>query len=265
MISSFDKLLRKMLEIVNMVLEINNIITVENLCRNFNGFPALQDVNFTVKEGKIFTYLGPNGAGKSTTINILVTLLKPTSGSVDIAGFSVDKQSMEIRQLIGYLPEDSTLYPHLTVFENLNFTAHLYRMTKRDRINRIEHLLKFFNLWKKKDVLVYKLSKGMKQKTSLARTLVHDPKVLFLDEPTSGLDPFMSKEVLNLVLKLKSEDKTIFVTTHLLSRAEKISDSVALINNGEISCTGNLEEIKTRLESSSLEEVYFQVLGDYNE
>ena len=105
-----------------MVLEINNIIVVENLCRNFNGFTALQDVNLTVKEGEIFTYLGPNGAGKSTTINILVTLLKPSSGRVHIAGFDVKKQSVEIRKLIGYFQEDSTLYPLLTFFENLNFS-----------------------------------------------------------------------------------------------------------------------------------------------
>ncbi|MHA2293651.1 MAG: ABC transporter ATP-binding protein [Candidatus Hodarchaeales archaeon] len=238
------------------------MIEVKNLTRKFNGFTALQNINFSIVEGEVLAYLGPNGAGKSTTVNILVTLLIPTSGKVFIDGYDVTKEGMTVRRLIGYLPEDLGLYPGLTVYENLDFVGGLYRLKKSQRKEKIKELLEFFNLEEKQKAPVSTLSKGTKQKVSLAKALIHDPKILILDEPTSGLDPSMAKEVLNLIHKLKKENKTILMTTHLLARAEKVCDSVALISGGRISGVGKISEIKSKLKTSSLEEVYFAVVGE---
>ncbi|MHA2202509.1 MAG: ABC transporter ATP-binding protein [Candidatus Hodarchaeales archaeon] len=238
------------------------MIEAINLTRNFNGFTALKHVNFHVDAGEVFAYLGPNGAGKTTTINILATLLAPTHGQATVAGYDVATEGIKIRPLIGYVPEDFGLYPSLTISENLHFTGSLYKICRNERKIKIEELIDFFDLREKKDVPVSVLSKGTKQKVALARSMIHDPKILFLDEPTSGLDPLMAKEVLNMISKLKKEGKTILMTTHLLTRAEKVCDSIALIYKGEILCEGKIPQIKTKLKTSSLEDVYFAVIGD---
>ena len=181
------------------------MIEVNNLTKKFNEATTLNGVSFQVNEGEVFAYLGPNGAGKTTTVNILATLLTPTSGKVVVDGYDITKDGMEIRRLIGYLPEDFGLYPSLTVYENLDFAAGLYRISKSERKERIRELLEFFGLWEKRDVLASTLSKGMKQKVGIARAMINDPKILFLDEPTSGLDPGMAREVLKLILRLKEE------------------------------------------------------------
>lgn len=241
------------------------LIEAINLTRKFNGFTALKDINFHVELGEVFAYLGPNGAGKTTTVNIFATLLTPTSGKATVAGYDVTTEGVKIRPLIGYVPEDFILYPSLTISENLDFTGSLYKISKNNREGKIEELVDFFDLWEKKNVPISALSKGTKQKVNLARALMHNPKILFLDEPTSGLDPLMAKEVLNMILKLKKEKKTILMTTHLLTRAEKVCDSIALINKGEILCEGKISQIKTKLKTSSLEDVYFAVIGENND
>ena len=238
------------------------MIEVENLTKKFNGVIALNSVSFRVNEGEVFAYLGPNGAGKTTTVNILATLLTPTSGKATVAGYDVTKDGMEIRRLIGYLPEDFGLYPSLTVYENLDFAAGLYRVGKSERKERIRGLLEFFGLWEKRDVLASTLSRGMKQKVGIARAMINDPKILFLDEPTSGLDPGMARGILKLILRLKEEGKTILMTTHLLARAEQVCDSIALINKGKNIPTGKVSDIKAELKSPTLEDVYFSVMGE---
>ncbi len=238
------------------------MIKVENLTKKYNGFTALHDISFKVNEGEAFAYLGPNGAGKSTTMNIMVTLLKPTKGKVQVSGYDVTKEGMQIRRVIGYMPEDFGLYPTLSVYENLDFAGGMHRIEKNQRKEKINELLDFFDLWEKEKTPVSTLSKGMKQKISLAKALIHDPKILFLDEPTSGLDPIIANEVIKLLLKLKKEKITIFMTTHLLSRAEKLCDSIALINKGKILRVGKLNQIKEKLQTSSLEGVYLKVIGD---
>ncbi len=237
------------------------MIEVENLTKKFNGVIALNSVSFRVNEGEVFAYLGPNGAGKTTTVNILATLLTPTSGKATVAGYDVTKDGMKVRRLIGYLPEDFGLYPSLTVYENLDFAAGLYRISKSERKDRIRELLEFFGLWEKRDVLASTLSKGMKQKVGIARAMINDPKILFLDEPTSGLDPGMAREFLKLILRLKEKGRTIFMTTHLLARAEQVCDSMALISEGKILRTGKISDIKAELKSSTLEDIYFAVIG----
>ena len=237
------------------------MIEVKDLTKEFNVVTALNGVSFQVNEGEVFAYLGPNGAGKTTTVNILATLLTPTSGKATVAGYDVTKNGMEVRRLIGYLPEDFGLYPTLTVYENLDFAAGLYRITKDERKKIIRELLEFLDLWGRKDSKGATLSKGMKQKVGLAKALINDPKVLFLDEPTSGLDPGMARDVLKRILRLKEEGKTIFMATYLLARAEQVSDSMALINKGKILHTGEISDIKAELKSSTLEDIYFAVIG----
>jgi ABC-2 type transport system ATP-binding protein len=238
------------------------MIEVKNLIKEFNGVTALDGISLQVNEGEVFAYLGPNGAGKTTTVNILATLLKPTTGKATVAGYNVTKDDMEIRRLIGYLPEDFGLYPTLTVYENLNFAAGLYRINKNERKDKIGELLEFFDLGEKKDVLAYTLSKGMKQKVGIARAMINNPEILFLDEPTSGLDPGMAREVLKMILRLKEGGKTILIATHLLTRAEQVCDSIALIDKGKILCAGKISDIKTKLKAKTLEDVYFGVMGE---
>ncbi|HDK27319.1 MAG TPA: ABC transporter ATP-binding protein [Candidatus Atribacteria bacterium] len=238
------------------------MIEVKNLIKEFNEVTALDGISLQVNEGEVFAYLGPNGAGKTTTVNILATLLKPTTGKATVAGYDVTKDDMEIRRLIGYLPEDFGLYPNLTVYENLNFAAGLYKISRGERKDKIGELLEFFDLREKKDVLASTLSKGMKQKVGIARAMINNPEILFLDEPTSGLDPGMAREVLKIILRLKEEGKTIFMTTHLLARAEQVCDSIALIDKGKILCAGKISDIKTKLKAKTLEDVYFGVMGE---
>lgn len=238
------------------------MIEVKNLTKRYNEFTVLNDISFTVEKGEIFAYLGPNGAGKTTTMNILSTLIKPSAGIVKIAGYDVKKDGNNIRKVIGYMFEDLGLYPSLTITENLNFSGSMHRMEKKERIIKIQELLEFFNLKEYKENQVATLSKGMKQKVGLAKTLMHDPQILFLDELTSGLDPFMAQEVIDLIKKLKREKKTIIISTHLLNRAEKVCDTVGLINRGNLLDIGRIDEVKDRLKSTSLEDVYFKVMGE---
>ncbi|MFW9854398.1 MAG: ABC transporter ATP-binding protein [Candidatus Thorarchaeota archaeon] len=238
------------------------MIEVKNLSKEFNGFTAIRNISFRINEGEIFAYLGPNGAGKTTTINIVATLLLPSSGTAKVAGYDVTKEGLKVRRLIGYSPDDFGLYPTLTIFGNLDFSGALYGIRKNARRKKIKKLLEFFTLEDKKNTPISALSKGMKQKVNLARALIHNPRILLLDEPTSGLDPVMAKEVMSLISGLKKEGKTILMTTHLLSRAEKVCDTVAVINEGKILDVGNLIDVKTRLKQSTLEDVYFSLLGE---
>ena len=238
------------------------MIKSKNLSRSFNGITALSNINFVVEEGEIFSYLGPNGSGKSTTVNILATLLRPSSGEISVAGYDLKREALKIRKIIGYMSEDICLYPRMSVYENLNFIGSLYRMNKTSRCSKIEELLDFFKMKDKIEAPVFTLSTGMKKKAALALALMHDPKILFLDEPTANLDPSMAREVLLLISKLKENGKTIFMTTHLLERAEKISDSVALIKKGKIIRVGKIADVIEHLRSSSLEEAYFKSMGE---
>ena len=241
------------------------MLEVKNLCKSFNGKKILHDINFSVNSGEIVAYIGPNGAGKTTTINILATLLKPTSGMVSFNGYNVVKDSKKIRQVIGYVFEDFGLYPSLSVINNLDFIGKLYKLSEGERRRKIKEMIEFFDLGEYKKTPISKLSKGTKQKVSIAKALLHDPEILFLDEPTSGLDPLTAKNIMNLVLSLKKEGKTILMTTHLLNRAEMVSDRIILINKGKIVYNGKTSEIKRKNRNNSVEDLYFTLIGDKND
>ena len=220
------------------------IIKVENLTRRFNGITAVDNISFEVEEGTIFGFLGPNGAGKTTTINILCTLLSPTSGKAQIAGHDCMKESAAVRKAIGIVFQDTTLDKDLTAYENLIFHAYLYNVPKDEMKQRVSDVLRFVGLHERKDDLVKKFSGGMKRRLEVARGLIHRPRVLFLDEPTLGLDPQSRTSLWEFITELpKKHNVTIFMTTHYMEEAE-VCNRIAIIDKGKIIAMGSPEELK---------------------
>ncbi|UCG55097.1 MAG: ATP-binding cassette domain-containing protein [Dehalococcoidia bacterium] len=211
-----------------------NMIEVEKLSRNFKQLVAVDKVSFQVREGEIFGFLGPNGAGKTTTINILCTLLKPTSGRAYINGFDVVRQQSQVRQEIGLVFQDPSLDDKLSGIQNLNFHAMVYNIPSSQRKQRIEQVLHMVELWERRDSFVETYSGGMKRRLELARGLLHRPRVLFLDEPTLGLDPQTRTRIWEYIIKMcRQEGTTIFLTTHYMDEAEK-AGRIAIIDKGRI-------------------------------
>jgi len=238
------------------------MIKVENLTKKFNGFAAVDNVSFSVEKGEIFAFLGPNGAGKTTTIRMLTTLLKPTSGLIEINGLEVLKKQDEVRKSFGIIFQDPSLDDELTAYENMEFHGVIYGVPKELRRERIEQLLKFVELWNRKDDLVKKFSGGMKRRLEVARGLIHHPKLLFLDEPTLGLDPQTRNHIWNYIKGLnEKEGMTIFFTTHYLAEAEKVAQKIAIIDKGKIISQGTLQELKEKTKTNSLEEAFLSLTG----
>jgi len=216
-----------------------NAIEVKELYKTYDGVKAVNGISIEIGYGELFGFLGPNGAGKTTTINILCTLLKPTSGQAYVAGFDVDKESEKIREHIGLVFQETTLDNELTTFENLLFHAYLYGIGRAEATKRIDELLSMIGLENKKDQLVKHLSGGMKRRLELIRGLLHKPRVLFLDEPTIGLDPQTRANVWSFIKNMKEkEGTTIFVTTHYIEEASDF-DRIAIIDHGKIIAVGN--------------------------
>ena len=221
------------------------MIDTENLTRKFGDFTAVDGLSLHVEEGEVFGFLGPNGAGKTTTMRMLSCLISKTSGEARIADYDVSDEadSLKIRKLIGLLPENVGLYDDLTAYKNLDFYGKLYECSLTRRKENIEYFLKLLGIWDKRDVLVGTFSKGMKQKLAIARTLIHDPEILFLDEPTANLDPESSKTVRDFILELKKEKKTIFLNTHNLDEAQRICDKIGIFNT-KLMAVGTPEELE---------------------
>ena len=210
-------------------------ITVDKLTKQFNGFVAVDHISFTVNAGELFGVLGPNGAGKTTTINLLSTLLKPTSGYAEVAGHNVSKDKDNVRRNIGIVFQEPALDDKLTGKENLEFHAMMYGMNKADRRKRIKEVLELVELTDKANVLVEKYSGGMKRRLEIARGLIHKPEVLFLDEPTLGLDAQTRRHVWNYIKILNKEHNvTIILTTHYMEEADYLCDRIGIIDHGKI-------------------------------
>jgi len=208
------------------------VIETKNLTRKFGDVTAVDDVTFRVEEGEVFGFLGPNGAGKTTTVRMLSCLISKTSGEANVGGYDVGKEAdaLKIRKLIGLVPDNVGLYESLSAYDNLDFYGKLYDCTATQRKKNIQRFLTMLGLWEKKDVAAGTFSKGMKQKLAIARSLIHDPEILFMDEPTANLDPESSKTVRDFILELKKEKKTIFLNTHNLDEAQRICDRIAILN-----------------------------------
>lgn len=220
------------------------MIDVKNLTKKFGAVTAVDGISFEVEKGSIFGFLGPNGAGKTTTISILCTLLYPSSGSALIDGLDCVKDSAEVRKKIGIVFQDNTLDKELTAYENLLFHSYLYSVPKNVRKKRIEDALHFVGLIGRKDDPVKKFSGGMKRRLEVARSIVHQPKILFLDEPTLGLDPQSRTNLWEFIAKLPEEQEvTIFMTTHYMEEAE-ICGRISIIDNGKIIAQGSPGELK---------------------
>lgn len=235
------------------------IIKVKDLTKVYGELLAVDGVSFEVKEGDIFGFLGHNGAGKTTTINMLTTLLKPTKGSTKIAGYDILQDEMQIKNLIGYVPENVQLYGTLSAYENLEFFAKLSGVA--DFKKNIDETLKFLNATHFAHTKISELSKGMRQRIGLAQAILHKPKILFLDEPTSGLDPLGVKELRDILIKLnKEEEITIFMNTHLLSEVTKTCKTIGVLKHGKLIYKDTLSNTMKRFkDENSLEEIYLNM------
>ena len=239
-----------------------DIIKVRNLTKRFGKLTAVDNISFSIKKGEMVAFLGPNGAGKTTTIKILTTLLSPTKGMVTVNGFSPTKEQYEVRKAFGIVFQDASLDDDLTAYENMEFHGVFYQVPKKVREERITYLLKFVDLWERKNDLVKQFSGGMKRRLEVARALIHHPKILFLDEPTIGLDPQTRNHIWQYIQKLnKEEGMTVFLTTHYMDEAEKVADKIAIIDHGKIVKQGTAKELKQTTKTRSLEEAFLKLTG----
>ena len=236
-------------------------IIVENLTRKFKDVTAVDSISFVVNEGEVFGFLGPNGAGKSTTINVLCTILKPTSGKVKVACCDVVQKPHEVRKSIGIIFQDPSLDDRLTAEDNLKFHGHLYHMNGKDIDAKIPEVLNLVELYDKRGKFVRTFSGGMKRRLEIARGLMHSPKILFLDEPTLGLDPQTRLHIWEYVLKMRKEHGlTIFMTTHYMQEAE-VCDRIAIIDHGKIVDVDTPANLKAKYGETDLEKVFLKVTG----
>ncbi len=210
------------------------IVNVTNLKKVYGEFQAVNNISFGIEQGEVFGFLGPNGAGKTSTINMMIGLSRPTSGNIMIDGIDAIKDIKKVQRIIGVIPDENNLYDEMDGFDNLCFCASLYGMGKEEREKRAMKLLEQFNLTNagKRPFKTY--SKGMKRKLTIAAGIIHNPKILFLDEPTTGIDVESARQIRELILNLKNQGKTIFITTHYIEEAERICDRIAFIVNGKI-------------------------------
>jgi len=223
------------------------ILSVEGLQHSYGEVKAVDNISFDVKKGEIFSFLGPNGAGKTTTINVLTTLLPIQKGKAIISDFDLSKQKSDVRKSIGIVFQNETLDFGLTVWESLEFHGRIYSLPKDERRSRIDELLKVVELYEKRSELVKNLSGGMKRRLEIARGLLTRPKLLFLDEPTIGLDIQTRMKIWHYIKKVNREGVTIFLTTHYMDEADRLSDSIYIIDKGKIIANGTPENLKNSL------------------
>ncbi|MCB2180171.1 ABC transporter ATP-binding protein [bacterium] len=223
------------------------MIQTEKLVKNFEGFIAVDSVDLDIAQGEVLALLGPNGAGKTTTVRMLTSVLTPTSGKAFVAGYDVVESPEKVRSAVGVLTENHGLYNRMPAEEYLDFFGRLYSIDGRVRKERISKLFSQFGLAEFSKKRVGEFSKGMRQKLALARSLLHDPKVLLLDEPTSAMDPESARLVRNMIKDLRSEQRTVLICTHNLAEAEELADRIAIIRQGKIIEKGTPNALKERL------------------
>lgn len=233
------------------------MIHTNNLTKFYGKSVGLLSLNLTVKEGEIFGFLGPNGAGKTTTIRLLLDFIKPTNGTASIFGYDTRKESVKIKEKIGYLPGDYSLYDNLTGEEIINYIGKLHKKYNR---NKMEILVERFDVDIKKKLK--RCSKGMKQKIQIILAFMNNPELLILDEPTSGLDPLLQQEFYKLLSEEKKDGKTIFLSSHILSEVEKECDRIAIIKNGKLVIISDINELKEK--RGKIMEIRFKDVVDEN-
>ncbi|MDD5165394.1 MAG: ATP-binding cassette domain-containing protein [Candidatus Pacebacteria bacterium] len=241
----------------------NQAISVQNLTKTFKGgFEAVKDVSFEVPKGSTFAFLGPNGAGKTTTIRMLTTLLAPTSGTITINGFDPSKDPHAVRKSCGIVFQDASLDDDLSAYENMAFHAGIFGVPKSEAKTSIEELLRFVELWDRKDDFVKNFSGGMKRRLEIARGLLHTPAVLFLDEPTVGLDPQTRNHIWSYIKKLNAEKGlTVFFTTHYMDEVERVADHVVVIDHGGMVASDTVQGIISKNGGTTLEDAFIKLTG----
>lgn len=238
------------------------MICVQNLVKAFGEFKAVDGISFDVRAGEIFAFLGPNGAGKTTTIQMLTTLLRPTSGTITLDGLDPVSRPLDVRRRFGIVFQDPSLDGELTAYENLELHGVLYHVPRRARVERTEMLLRLFELWDRRDDRVKTFSGGMRRRLEIARGLLHTPKILFLDEPTLGLDPQSRNQLWTHVRHLnETEGVTVFLTTHYMDEAERVAHRIAVIDHGHIVAQGSPQELKEQTGAESLEQAFLALTG----
>ncbi|MEL7233997.1 MAG: ABC transporter ATP-binding protein [Chloroflexota bacterium] len=223
------------------------IMESQDLRKTYGKFVAVDSLSLRVPEGAIYGFVGPNGAGKTTTMRMLTTLTRPSSGAATIAGHSIADEPRSVRKSIGYMPDKFGVYEDMRVWEYLDFFAACYDIPEGERKTLIGDLLELVDLSHRRDDMVDKLSMGMKQRLSLARTLAHDPKVLILDEPASGLDPRARVEIRELFVELAKMGKTIFFSTHILADVQEVCTHIGIIEGGQMIAQGSMDEMRAEL------------------
>ena len=228
-------------------------------------FVALDGLSFRAEAGQVYGLLGPNGAGKTTALRILSTILRPTSGTAKVAGFDVVTQPSLVRHQIGFMSANTAVYDRMTAWEMVEFFGKLYGLREEHLRERMEELLDRLKMQDMRDLLGAKMSTGMKQKVSIARSIVHDPPVLIFDEATSGLDVLVARALLEAVDELRQQGKCIIFSTHIMREAERLCDRIAIMHRGRILAEGTLEELRTNYEQPDLEELFFHLISQYEE
>jgi ABC-2 type transport system ATP-binding protein len=236
------------------------MIRVSGLTKDYGSRRAINDLNFEVNKGEIVGFLGPNGAGKTTTMRILTGYMPPTAGKVEIGGFDIIENSLEVRKIVGYLPETVPLYTDMTVFDYLKFMADLRHLA--DAEDRVDEVLELVHLEERSEGYIGNLSKGMRQRIGLAQALLHKPDVLILDEPTIGLDPAQVVEVRKIVREI-GQERTVLLSTHILSEAQQVCNRVLIINKGRIVAEDTPERLQARL--AGAQRVTVRVKGEISD
>ncbi len=227
-------------------------IVVENLVKHYGNVVAVDNISFEVPKASIYGFVGPNGAGKTTTIKMLCCLLKPTSGKAWINGIPIEEE-LKIKEIIGYLPENLQLYKFFTVEEHIRFIGKLYKIEENELKQKVRELLETVNMRGFRKGKCGKLSKGQQRRVGIAISLINDPEILILDEPTSGLDPLGRKDILNLLLKLRSAGKTIFLSSHILPEISQICTHIGVINCGKLLFSRSIDDLKQQFMSLKME------------
>jgi len=235
------------------------MITIQNLTKYYGDFKAVDNISFEVRDGEILGFLGPNGAGKTTTLKIITCYMPPTEGTIKFNDLDVREDSMEIRRMIGYLPENAPLYEHMSILEYLDYICDLREITGGRRKERMDKMIEICGLSRMIGKNIGELSKGYRQRVGIAQAMIHEPEILILDEPTVGLDPNQIVEIRNLIKEVGRE-KTVILSTHILSEVEATCDRVVIISSGEIVADGTPDTLRRDMAGKSV--IYLELKGE---
>ena len=227
------------------------MLRIDHLSKNYGSFPALRELSLEIPDGVLHGFVGPNGAGKTTTMRILATLMKPTSGTAYVDGTDVVRDGQKARELVGYMPDFFGVYDSLKCWEYLDFYARCYRIGTADRRRMTRQLLELVQLQEKENDYVEALSRGMKQRLCLARSLIHDPKLLILDEPASGMDPRARAEMKGILRTLREMGKTVLISSHILPELAEMCDSLTILDHGQLVFSGGVDELSDRMNGNA--------------